>query len=144
LEQLMPARQRQRTAPTDDWEQLQLLTAFPEQRTYELIRPIVLFGQSPSERARQTATPQRTLSRQAAQFEATGILSLFAPSPSTTKPRLAPEIREAVAGADFHIYPDADHDSWTRTYSLSAGHDIYAWLLANSPLSRDRKKSLQA
>lgn len=27
------------------------------------------------------------------------------------------------------IYPDADHDSWTRTYDLSAGNDIYAWLL---------------
>lgn len=27
------------------------------------------------------------------------------------------------------VYPDADHDSWTRTYDLSAGHDIYGWLL---------------
>jgi predicted peptidase len=26
-------------------------------------------------------------------------------------------------------YADAGHDSWTRTYDLSAGHDIYAWLL---------------
>ena len=28
------------------------------------------------------------------------------------------------------IYPDAGHDSWTRTYDLSAGNDIYAWLLS--------------
>jgi hypothetical protein len=27
------------------------------------------------------------------------------------------------------IYPDADHDAWTRTYDGSAGHDIYRWLL---------------
>lgn len=27
------------------------------------------------------------------------------------------------------IYPDADHDAWTRTYDLSAGNDVYAWLL---------------
>lgn len=30
------------------------------------------------------------------------------------------------------VYPDADHfdsNAWTRTYDLSAGHDIYAWLL---------------
>lgn len=27
------------------------------------------------------------------------------------------------------VYPDADHDAWTRTYDLSAGHDIYAWML---------------
>ena len=30
---------------------------------------------------------------------------------------------------DLTIYPDADHDAWTRTYDLSAGHDVYAWLL---------------
>jgi predicted peptidase len=27
------------------------------------------------------------------------------------------------------IYPGVGHDSWTRTYDGSAGHDIYAWLL---------------
>lgn len=27
------------------------------------------------------------------------------------------------------IYPGVDHDSWTRTYDLSAGNDVYAWLL---------------
>lgn len=27
------------------------------------------------------------------------------------------------------IYPDADHDAWSRTYDRSAGHDVYAWLL---------------
>jgi predicted esterase len=26
-------------------------------------------------------------------------------------------------------YPGVGHDSWTRTYDLSAGHDIYTWLL---------------
>jgi hypothetical protein len=30
---------------------------------------------------------------------------------------------------ELTIYPDADHDAWSRTYDLSAGHDIYAWLL---------------
>jgi predicted peptidase len=29
------------------------------------------------------------------------------------------------------IYPQADHDSWSQTYDLSAGHDIYAWLLGH-------------
>jgi predicted peptidase len=27
------------------------------------------------------------------------------------------------------IYPRAGHDAWTQTYDLSAGHDVYAWLL---------------
>lgn len=31
--------------------------------------------------------------------------------------------------ARFTVYPDAGHDTWTRTYNLSAGHDIYSWLL---------------
>lgn len=59
----------QRIEPTDDWQQLDLLVRFPEQHTYELIRPVVLFGHSPAERARQTGAPQRTLYRQAARFK---------------------------------------------------------------------------
>jgi len=27
------------------------------------------------------------------------------------------------------IYPDVGHNSWDRTYDLSAGHDIYTWML---------------
>jgi hypothetical protein len=39
--------QRQRIESTDDWQQPDLLVRSPEQRTYELIRPVVLFGSSP-------------------------------------------------------------------------------------------------
>jgi predicted peptidase len=40
----------------------------------------------------------------------------------------------ACEGADavemeLTVYPDADHDAWSRTYDLSAGLDPYAWLL---------------
>jgi predicted peptidase len=31
--------------------------------------------------------------------------------------------------AKLTIYPGVKHDSWTKTYDLSAGHDIYAWML---------------
>lgn len=27
------------------------------------------------------------------------------------------------------IYPGVDHNSWTRTYDLSAGNDVYTWML---------------
>ena len=27
------------------------------------------------------------------------------------------------------IYPGVGHDSWTRTYDGSAGHDVFGWLL---------------
>jgi len=52
----VPRRTRQRREPTEDWQQLRLLAEWPEQEAYELIRPIVLFGQSPAERAKQTGT----------------------------------------------------------------------------------------
>ena len=29
------------------------------------------------------------------------------------------------------IYPGVGHDSWDRTYDLSAGHDVFAWLLSH-------------
>lgn len=35
----------------------------------------------------------------------------------------------APVDAQMVIYPDVGHNSWTRTYNLSAGHDIYAWML---------------
>jgi predicted peptidase len=31
--------------------------------------------------------------------------------------------------AQLTIYPGVGHDSWTRTYDGTAGHDIYAWML---------------
>src|SRR6478672_6847930 len=76
----MPRATRQRREPTDEWAQLRLLTRFPEQLTDELIRPVVLFGSSPAERARQTGAPQRTLYRQVARFETDGMASLFPPA----------------------------------------------------------------
>ena len=30
---------------------------------------------------------------------------------------------------ELTIYPDARHDAWTRTYDLSAGHNVLAWFL---------------
>jgi len=30
------------------------------------------------------------------------------------------------------VYPDADHDAWSRTYDLTADHDVYAWLLEHT------------
>ena len=47
-------RRRRRAEPTDDWGQLELLCGWPEQRDYELIRPLVLFGSPADARARET------------------------------------------------------------------------------------------
>jgi hypothetical protein len=41
----MESSQRRRSVePTDEWEQIEPLCGWPEQRDYELIRPMVLFG----------------------------------------------------------------------------------------------------
>lgn len=34
--------------------------------------------------------------------------------------------------AQYTVYPGVGHDAWTETYDLSAGHDIYSWLLSFS------------
>ena len=92
----MPALRRPRVEPTDDWEQLRLLAPFPEQRAYELLRPVVLFGRPPAERARETGTAERTIYRRAARFDAEGLASLF-PPPKVEKHRRLPErIRQAI------------------------------------------------
>ena len=84
----MGRRKRRRIDPTNDWEQLELLCAWEEQREYERIRPLVLFGRPVPERATETSTPQRTLYRRIAGFEEDGMQILFR-SP-TSKGRLLP------------------------------------------------------
>lgn len=34
--------------------------------------------------------------------------------------------------AKLTLYPGVAHDSWTRTYDLSAGNDVYGWLLSHT------------
>ena len=109
----MPEVQHPRVDPTDDWQQLMLLAPFPEQRAYELLRPVVLFGRSPTERAGETGTPARTIYRRAARFDAEGMASLF-PPPKVEKHRRLPEkIRQAIRDlkgehAPFHASEIAD------------------------------------
>ena len=62
----MGRRRRRRVDPTDDWEQLELLCTWEEQREYERIRPQVLFGQPVPERATEIGTSERTLYRRIA------------------------------------------------------------------------------
>ncbi len=78
----MAKRRRRRADPTDHWEQLELLCAWDEQREYERIRPLVLFGEPIPERAVQTGTSERTLYRRIAGFEEHGMRSLFGSDPA--------------------------------------------------------------
>ncbi len=59
----MPPAARPRHDPTDDWVQFRLLITSSEQETYELPRPMVLFGQPPATRARDMGPISDSLSR---------------------------------------------------------------------------------
>jgi hypothetical protein len=54
----MGQRKRRRVDPTDDWRQLELLCVQEEQREYERIRPLVLFGGPVPERSAETGSPK--------------------------------------------------------------------------------------
>ena len=92
----MPIAEHPRAEPTDDWEQIRRLAPFPEQRAYELLRPVVLFRRSPAERAKETGSAERTLYRRAARFDAEGMASLF-PPPKVEKHRLSWPISPSVS-----------------------------------------------
>ena len=53
------SQRRRRVEPTDEWEQIELLCGWPEQRDYELIRPMVLFGAPADGRSQETGDPLR-------------------------------------------------------------------------------------
>jgi transposase len=83
--------------PTEEisWEQLELLCTSEEQRRYEQLRPLALFGSSVSERAQQTGVSERTLYRKLAAFRDENMLSLF-DSPKAKRQALPPNIRRAI------------------------------------------------
>src|SRR5215217_7264928 len=87
---------RRRVEPTDEWEQVELLCAWPEQRDYELIRPLVLFGAPADGRAEETGVfSGRTLRRKAARFGAEGMESLFGSEAARHK-SLPPSLRRLI------------------------------------------------
>ena len=108
-------RRRRRVEPTDDWEQLELLCRWPEQLAYEEMRPTVLFGLPVDERAEETGTPERTLYRRIARFEAEGMESLFAAESSKHR-GLPPAIRRLVVDLKAEHPPMRPHEISTVCY----------------------------
>jgi transposase len=96
----MPSKKRPAIPPTESWQQLQLQFAWPEQVTYELIRPVVLFGRTATQRARETGEPARTIYRRAARFDQHGMASLFETAAAPLRPGdrrlLPPPMRQLI------------------------------------------------
>ena len=95
----MPARKRPRRERTHDWQAIQQYTLWPEQEQYERLRPVILFGETATECARETGTSERTLYHQARLSEQEGMASLFHKErpPSTETGRSLPEdVRQLI------------------------------------------------
>lgn len=96
----MPANKRPRRERTDDWQKIQQYTLWPEQKAYELLRPVVLFNEPTAERAMETGAAERSLYRKVGQFEEQGMASLLAKEESDRerdKSRgLPPDMRQLI------------------------------------------------
>ena len=140
----MSAQQRQRIGPTDDWHQLELLARAPGQRGYELIRPVVLFGQSPAERAAETGAAERTLYRQVARFAQLGMAS-FVPPPRVEKHRtLPPQVRQAIIDLrrehpPLNVY-EITTICWARFDHRPSPHTVKRILAAGPSAPREHRR----
>ncbi len=73
----MAKRKRAVHERTEEWAQLRLLLKWPEQVVYELIRPVVIFGETAGARARATGEQERTIDRRADRFDREGLPGLY-------------------------------------------------------------------
>ena len=94
----MPSAKRVPREPTDGWQQLRRSVATPGQEAYKPLRPVVFFGRTPAERARETGVAERTRCRKADRFEAAGTANFEeAVAPAADDQRaLPPAIRQAI------------------------------------------------
>src|SRR3712207_4605409 len=92
----MLRRRRERVEATEEWGQLELLLKWPEQREYELIRPIVVFGGSVAKRAGETgAASESTLRRRSNRLDEESMPSLFGSEPAKYQ-RIPPAMRRLI------------------------------------------------
>jgi transposase len=95
----MSARKRKRRERTHDWQEIKQYTLWPEQEQYERLRPVILFGETAAERAKEIGASERTLHDQARRFEQEGMASLFhkeRPQTTETGRSLPPSMRQMI------------------------------------------------
>src|SRR5690242_2074623 len=98
----MPKERYERREPTHEWSQIRPLLKDSTQIHYEILRPIVLFGVSPQERAKETGVSKTTLYSKANLFDQAGMASLLPPTPPPEIPKqhkrtLPPPMLQALA-----------------------------------------------
>src|SRR5512135_3880322 len=97
----MPKIKRKLREPTHDWQQIRPLLKDSAQITYEIIRPVILWGVTPKERAAETGMSQRTIYYKSNLFDQAGMASVMPPEPPPPVPKLdkrtlLPPIRQAL------------------------------------------------
>ena len=96
----MPKRKRVQREHTEDWRTIQQYALWPEQTAYELLRPVVLFGDPTIQRAQETGEPRTSLERKADAFDEQGMVSFFASrprkKPQETARSLPPDMRQLI------------------------------------------------
>src|SRR5947199_6603371 len=96
----VPKRKRIQREHTEDWQTIQQYTLWPEQTAYELLRPVVLFGDPAIGRAQETGEPRTSLERKADAFDEQGMVSFFASrprkQPQETARSLPPEMHQLI------------------------------------------------
>jgi transposase len=106
----MPKTRYERRELSHKWEDIHPLLKDSAQITYEVIRPVVLFGVSPKERAEETGLSKSSIYYQANLFDQAGMASLFPPTsppdlPKQDKRALPPPLRQAIVDAHAE-YPE--------------------------------------
>ena len=96
----MPKRKRAVHERTDNWPQLRQHLKWPEQVLYELVRPVVVFGETAVERARATGANECTIERAADRFDDAGIRGLVPSACPTAQDddlrTLSPPLRQLI------------------------------------------------
>jgi len=90
-------------------QQLQFQLDWPEQTRYELIRPVVVFGSPPVERAKQTGVSARTIYRKVNRFDELSMQSLFEAEPIEDTRILPPSYRWLISRGQGHALVYAFH-----------------------------------
>jgi transposase len=140
----MPIKPRPTVTPTHDIEQILLLVDSPPQARYEGLRPVVLFGQSAAERARQLGVPKRTFYRRVERFDLLGMRSLFDPDPlPMPRPTLAPHLRQLLVDLKAEYPPFSLRELATICYVASGrkpSHHTVQRVLAHGPAPSRRHR----
>ena len=97
----MPKRRYERREPTHDWQEICPLLKDSAQISYEILRLVLLWGQTPKERGAETSMSPRTIYYRANLFDQAGMASLLPPEPPPPVPKqdkreLPPPIRQEV------------------------------------------------